>query len=276
VPFWPALGWLIAIVGSVAVWILAPHKLSTWAMPSVGSAELPTWKWLAGVLALFGYLGTTRRSLRAWLRRHREALYEQNFTGRAPVKEREKYCNLGHEADIASFDLDLSAGRGGRIWISGVGGSGKSALAYRTLRLATEGKASSPLPVLVDEDWNGALLDQVVRLLRVGNRIPTPKMVEVLGSRGDLCLLIDSLSERGMTDAVDRVADEVGRGNFTSVVATSRQPRPDGHVWQVFKAIVALPLTPGQIPDYVATYAPPELRTEVSQQARRWSRPAGQ
>src|SRR5262249_44230905 len=158
---------------------------------------------------------TTQRSLKSWLRKHRDALYEQSFAGRTPVKEREKYCDLGHEAETEAFDVDLSAGRGARIWISGVGGSGKSALAYRTLRIATEGKASSPLPILVDEDWNGALLDQVARLLRVGNHIPTAKMVEVLGSRGDLCLLIDSLSERGMTDAVDRVADEVAKRNFT-------------------------------------------------------------
>jgi hypothetical protein len=134
------------------------------------------------------------------------------------------------------------------------------------LRIATDRKASAPLPVLVDEDWDDALLDQVVQLLRVGNRIPTPKMVETLGSRGDLCLLIDSLSERGMADAVDRVADEVDEGIFTSVVVTSRQPRPSGRSWQSFKSIVALPLTPAQIPDYVATYAPPERRIGVSQQ----------
>jgi hypothetical protein len=172
----------------------------------------------------------------------------------------------GVEAEIAGFDLDLSASGGARIWISGVGGSGKSALAYRMLRLATEGKSSSPLPILVDEDWSGALLDQVVRLLRVGNRIPTAKMVEVLGSRGDLCLLIDSLSERGMTNAVDQVADEVEKGSFTSAVVTSRQPQPNGRVWQTFKPIVALPLTPEQIPDYVATYAPPERWAEVPRQ----------
>jgi hypothetical protein len=91
-------------------------------------------------------------------------------------------------------------------------------------------------------------------------------MIEVLGWRGDLCVLIDSLSERGMADAIDRVADEVGGGKFRSVVVTSRQPPPSGHVWQTFKALVALPLTPAQIPDYVATYAPPERGAGVSQQ----------
>jgi hypothetical protein len=38
------------------------------------------------------------------------------------------------------------------------------------------------------------------------------------------------------------------------------------YAWQNFKALVALPLTPTQIPDYVATYAPSERRAEISQQ----------
>ena len=191
VPFWPALGWLIAIVVSFAIWTVAPHKLSHWAMPRVGSPEVPAWKWLAGILALFGYLGTTRRSLRAWLRKNRNALYRHNFADRTPVKEREKYCNLGHEAEIAAFDNELSAGRGARVWISGVGGSGKSALAYRMLRVASEGKAAAPLPILVDEDWNGTLWIRWVGCSGSMIGFPTPKMVEILGSRGELCLLID-------------------------------------------------------------------------------------
>jgi hypothetical protein len=127
-PFWPALGWLAAIVASLAIWIFAPHKLSSWAMRRIGSPELPTWKWLAGIVALFGYLGTTRRSLTAWLHRNRDALYEQNFAGRTPVREREKYCDLGYDAEIETFDRELSAGRRVRLWISGVGGSGLPSL----------------------------------------------------------------------------------------------------------------------------------------------------
>jgi hypothetical protein len=56
---------LTAILFSLAVWIVAPDKLSHRAMRRIGSPEVPAWKWLAGILALFGYLGTTRRSLRA-------------------------------------------------------------------------------------------------------------------------------------------------------------------------------------------------------------------
>jgi hypothetical protein len=266
VPFWPALGWLLAIIVSLSIWIFVPHKLSSWAMRRVGGPELPTWKWLAGVLTLFGYLGTTRRSLRAWLRKSRDGLYERNFAGRTPVKEREKYCELGQEATIKGFNVDLLASHGARVWITGVGGSGKSALAYRMVRVASERRYSAPLPVLVDEDWDGALLDHVVRVLRVANRIPTSKMVEVLGSHGDLCLLIDSLSERGMADAAHRVADAIDQGIFTSIVVTSRQPPLNGRVWQSFNIITALPLTQALIPEYIATYAPSERRAAVAEQ----------
>ena len=126
-------------------------------MPRVGSASIPTWKWLAEVLTLFGYLGTTGRPLRSWLRKNHDVLYERNFAGRSPVKEREKYCSLFHEADIATFNDELSAGTGARRWITGVGGSGKSALAYRMLRISTESKSKAPMPILVDEDWEAPL-----------------------------------------------------------------------------------------------------------------------
>jgi WD40 repeat protein len=261
-PFWPVLGWLIAILTAVFMWLFAPHKLATWAMPRVGSAELPTWKWLAGVLTLFGFLGTTRRPLRAWCRKNYDVLYEQNLIGRAPVKEREKYSPLTYDADIAAFGRDVSGASGARVWITGVGGSGKSALAFHMVRKASD-NIFAPLPILVDEDWAGPLLDHVSQLLRLDDRVPTRKMVEVLGSGGDLYPVIDSLSERGVSDAVKKVADAVESGTFKSIVVTSRRPAPTGKVWQSFRSITALPLTAAQVPDYVAAYAPPDGRAQV-------------
>ena len=228
---------------------------------------MPTYEWLAKVLTLFDYLGTTRRPLRAWLRRHRELLYQQNFSDRTPVKEREKYGDLAYETDVAAFVSELLSRGGARLWISGVGGSGKSALAFYALRAATEHKPRAPLPLLIDEDWEGALADHVVGLLRIGNRIPTPKMVEVLGAGGDLCLLVDSLSERGMTDAVSRVAEATGgSGAFKSIVVTSRHAAPEGQVWQTFTPLVALPLTKEQAPKYIEVYAPEDRRVHVARQ----------
>ena len=169
---------------------------------------MPTWKWLAGVLTLFGYLGTTRRPLKAWLCRNHSTLFAQNFANRVPVKEREKYCNLGNEDNIAHFTTGTPA----RFWIHGVGGSGKSSLAYRMLRVAITGKATGPLPILIDEDWGDSLTEYVVRVLKVGDRAPTSKMVETLGAIGLLCPLVDSLSERGMEGAVEQSRDGIRRG----------------------------------------------------------------
>ena len=265
VPFWPALGWFVAIAVAIGMWIFAPHKLATWAMPRLGSADIPIydWKWVAGVLTLFGFLGTTHRALRAWVRKNRDALHDQNFAYRTPVKEREKYCVLTHQGEIAAFVRDLGSVNGARVWIDGVGGSGKSALSFQMVRAASGADPSAPIPILVDEDWNGPLVNHVAQLLRLGNRVPTKTMVEVLGSRGDVCPVIDSLSERGMPDAVERIANAVGSGAFKSVIVSSRQPAPNGKTWQGFTSMTAVPLTAAQAPEYVATYAPKDSRAQV-------------
>lgn len=234
-------------------------------MPLVGSPGLPPWKWLAGVLLLFGWLGTTHRPLRAWLRRHRETLFEQAFAGRSPVIERLKYYDFSYGPDIAGVAETVRAGKPVRLWISGVGGSGKSALAYRMVKVTMAGNRSAPLPVLVDEDWAGTLIDHVGQQLTLGNRRPTAKMIEVLGAKGSLCLLIDQLSERGVADAVTQLTDTIGKGVFRSVLVTSRQPRPGGMVWQTFQSVIARPLTESDVADYVATYAPESQREQVCQ-----------
>lgn len=72
------------------------------------------------------------------------------------------------------------------------------------------------MPILVDEDWDGTLSDHVSQLLQIDDRNPVPKMVEILGASGHLLLLINSLSERGMTDATDQVTQAVGEGIFKS------------------------------------------------------------
>jgi hypothetical protein len=262
-PFWPALGWLIAIIVAIAAWVLAPHKLAHWVMPVIGSPKLPAWKWLAGVLTLFGYLGTTRRPLKAWLRKHRETLYEQNFAGRAPVKERERYCSLGHEDDITTFKRDVTLGKRTLLWVEGVGGSGKSSLAFQMFRGPIWDRKAAPVPILLDEDWEGSLVEHVAQLLKVGERSPTPEMVETLAAAGHLCLLVDSLSERGMANAAEQVAEAVAKGVFRSVVVTSREAAPSGQIWESFKAITARPLTVDQLPGYVATYAPEDRRDEI-------------
>jgi hypothetical protein len=268
-PLWAGIGWAMAIMFAAACWVVVPYKLAHWNMPAVGSPKPPTWKWLAGVLTLFNYLGTRRRPLEKWLRRHRAKLYAANFEDREPVKERGRYCNLGHEEDIAAFLRDLTAKGRALRWIDGTGGSGKSALAFRMAQEATANRTSAPLPILIDEDWEGSLTEYVALLLQVGDRAPTPAMVETLGAAGRLCLLIDSLSERSMADAMQRVEDPIGRAVFPAVIVTSRQERPAGKTWEGFGAITARPLTMDQIDAYVGTYAPEERRVEVRQRIDR-------
>jgi|HubBroStandDraft_1064217.scaffolds.fasta_scaffold00077_45 hypothetical protein len=126
--FWPALLWQLTILGATGLWVVRPHLLAQWAMPAIGTPQIPTWQWLAGALTLFGFLGTTRRPLAAWLRKNRADLFEQCFAGREPVTERERYCPLIHDADIAAFGGAVAVGTPVRVWITGVGGNGKSAL----------------------------------------------------------------------------------------------------------------------------------------------------
>ncbi|MEE8196802.1 MAG: hypothetical protein V3T69_06445, partial [Acidiferrobacterales bacterium] len=89
--------------------------------------------------------------------------------------------------------------------LTGMGGAGKSALAFEVVRRARSKARQCVLLIVVDEDWDGPLQAHVAALLRVGNRQPTPSMIETLGVAGRLLVIVDSLSERGTGDAVERV-----------------------------------------------------------------------
>jgi hypothetical protein len=150
------------------------------------------------------------------------------------------------------------------LWISGVGGSGKSALAYRIVSAAMVENRSAPLPVLVDEDWTGTLVDHVARQLTLGTRQPTAQMIEALAARSLLCLLVDQLSEHGIANATAQVADVAGKGGaFRSAIVTSRQDRPADAAWQGFDTIIAHPLTEDDVVPYVDAYVAEAERAEV-------------
>ena len=172
------------------------------------------------------------------------------------MQERTRYCDLGHAADIGAF-VEAVRGRQPELrWITGVGGKGKSALAFEMARRASEGARRRLVPVLVDEDWSGSLSGYVASLLRVAERAPTPAMVETLGAAGRLLVIVDALSERGAADAEGSVAEAARRGAFSKMIVTSREPCPEGASWRDFKRIEVRPLTRERLPDYVRTYAP--------------------
>lgn len=265
IPFWPALGWWLFGSFVLGTWTIAPHRVAHWSMPPVDSPQLPRWRWLAEVIFLIGFFGATRRALTAWLQQRHAPLTEQNFTGRRPVRERERYCDLGQAELIESVVARLDRKQPVRLWIEGPGGAGKSALAYALLRRTTEASSTQPVPILVDEDWGDDLLEHVARLVRVEeeNRGPTPSMVRTLGRAGSLCLLIDSLSERGIEDAEEQLAALVRDDQFRAVVVTSRSPPPQGKVWEAFDHVKVGPLSRDSVPAYISTYAPEDQRLIV-------------
>jgi len=260
-PFWPALAWSLTALVVGGFWVFAPHQLAAWAMPMEGSTKLPKWAWLAQLLSLITFLGSTRRPLLAWLRKNRPVLLAANFTERDSVKEREKYCDLGYGAEIEAFQKALRERREAHVWVHGVGGNGKTALACRLLRDATPPGNDAPLPVLVDEDWSGDLVEQIARQLTVDERHPSREMIETLGGAGALCLIVDSLSERGSPKAADQVR-EAARA-LKLVIVTSRKPPPEGAVWETFRPVETRPITSEQVRQYCETYAPPGQHEEV-------------
>ncbi len=225
-------------------------------MPAVGRPKPPKWKWLATALSLYGFLGCTRRALGAWLKRHDAELFSSRFAKHPAVTERARYCDLGHEQDIEGFAAAVRARQPALLWITGVGGAGKSALAFEVVRRARSKARRCVLPIVVDEDWDGPLQAHVAALLRVGNRQPTPSMIETLGVAGRLLVIVDSLSERGTGDAVERVGKAARGGAFLHLVVTARGPAPDSASFQDFATIETRPLTPDRLPDFVAIYAP--------------------
>jgi hypothetical protein len=253
---WPSVAWVLIAVSGVLVWVFVPQRLALWAMPAVGRPELPTWKWVTGIITLYGFVGRTRRALDAWLRRHEPAIYAANFGDRPSVKERSRYCDLGHAADVSAFVEAARRRKPALRWIAGVGGKGKSALAFEMARRAREETRRRFVPILVDEDWSGPLSDYVASLLRVDDRAPTPAMVETLGAAGRLLVIVDSLSERGSQDAENSVAEAARRGAFAKMIVTARKPCPGSNSWRDFESIEVRPLTRERLPDYVRTYAP--------------------
>lgn len=254
-PFWIALLWLTTILTAILVWLFRPHKLTEWAMPLIGTTTLPRLKWLTGFITFYDFLGHTKRPLRAWLKRNYRQFYETHFLNRKPVQERHRYCVLGFTEQVDDFVENFDQNIAQRIWIHGVGGNGKSALAFYLIRRATSHPMHC-LPLLVDEDWRDSLANHIAALLSINGRQPTLAMVQQLGAMGLICPIIDSLSERGVENATKEVTTSISKGYLKKLIITSREAMPDGQIGESFHEIAAQSLTVAQLPQYIATYAP--------------------
>lgn len=247
------LCWITLGVVAIGLWIISPWRLAQWSLPKTGAPELPPWKWMLSALAWYGWLGRTKRPVEKWLDHFRPEFELTCFVERAPVRERRRYAQLAG-APVEPNWFNNPSNR--FLWIYGSGGGGKSALCFHLVRSAFLGKPHQPLPILIDEDWDGTLADHVARLLRPAksNRVPTAKMVQRLGSLGKLCPIIDSLSERSASDAVSRVGDAIATGSFAYAMITSREQPPPGQVWDALNVIEARPISTEDIRPFVASY----------------------
>ena len=274
-PGWLAIVWLLAAQAALTMWVVRPARLASWTMTRGREGglqrwwELAPWSHVLVMAAPFVLLGHTRRAVRAWLRQNRHRLEEGCFTERDQVRERRRFCPVGHEDVVSRFGESLRRGGRGLLWIEGVGGSGKSALAMYVMRESMVGVRDAPIPVFIGEDWKGSIAAQVARQLRlcVGGKGPSAATVRTLGCEGLLCPLVDSLSERrgggalnggGAVDrrgALESVAEAIEDGEFRHFVVTSREGPPGGQAWQGVERIRPKELSKDDVDAFVRVYA---------------------
>lgn len=192
-----------------------------------------------------------------------QTLMVVNRNGRIDLLDISDPKNPIKKLEIYAGALDAAFNPAGDRIVSG--GSGKSALAFHAVRKTLAGRRHGPVPVLVDEDWEGSLAAQVAGQLRLAewDRGPTEAMAKTLGAAGLVCPLVDSLSERAMGDAEERVGKALSEGHFRHLIVTSREAPPQGQVWQWMDRVSTHPLSQQDAPAFVAAYTPEERRAEV-------------
>lgn len=299
VPMWVLILWVAAVIWASVMWTLFPSRLAWWAMEKDSDRKIDNGRYvsrvtslvpvnfeiiksLVEVVAFFSWLGKTKRPLARWLEHNRVELEATCFVERSEVKERRNYLSTGNGREIQKFLTEIASHGRGLLWIHGVGGSGKSALAMHMLRniLVDERNTSSaPLPVLISSDWQGSLAAQVGWQLRRPDsrrpgwwKYPTEEMVKTLGLHGLICPLVDSLSERRMHDAEIRVAAAV-EGHFRHIVVTSRRRPDEIHQSLPFAQVEPRPLQRENVRPFITGYLtdinPIDLDAEVSTVERR-------
>ncbi len=103
----------------------------------------------------------------------------------------------------------------------------------------------------------------MVALLRIGDHAPTSQMVTIMGAKGLILPILDSLSERDVDDADGQLSSAVAEGWLKSVIVTSRAGLPDGQAWEKFEQIATCPLKLNDVADYVSAYVPENKRKIV-------------
>jgi hypothetical protein len=108
------------------------------------------------------------------------------------------------------------------------------------------------LPVVVEEDWAGSLVDYVGEVLWIEEVKPTRKSTEKLLRSGRLILVVDGLTERRVTASENQVTDLVRRGTVRNLIVTSRDAPPKD---SIFRKLSIGPLDDSRLADFVRAYA---------------------
>ena len=267
-PAWSAFFWLVVMVFVGIMWIVFPSRLAWWSMPR--STSRPPGraspllhgtllcKHIFAVFFLLRWFGGTQRALEKWLEANRHILEDECFFKRTPVLERERYLPIALDTLIDWFSKEINESGRGLIWVHGVGGTGKSALAMHMLRHSSLVGGRTPMPILINEDWEVSLAAQVSRQLRhpKWKKGPTESMVETLATGGMICPLIDSLSERSMKHALQSVQDAISTPVFRHLVVTSREEPPEGQIWEHMRRVQPQKLTRADLTNFIGTYCP--------------------
>ena len=253
---------LLSLIAA-AMWLICPACLAWWSMPrGVPDPQkrkvILRMKYIGHTILLFGWLARTSRPLKSWFKKNRTELERHCFMCLRQVQERERYCPIDPDDTIAFFSNSVREKERGLVWIYGVGGSGKSSLAMFILREVTIGKSKHPVPVLVDEDWDGSLAAQVATQLRMSTwkKGPDEGIIKKLGALGLICPLVDSLSERVTERPVASVKQAITSLDFRHLVVTSRERPPQDQIWQSVRQITPRDLKQEDVPRFIEAYLP--------------------
>ena len=268
---WTALLWFLLVALTVAMWLCFPVRLAWISMPNSGGRAALPWKllpqqFLFWILTLT-WFGESRRCLRYWLKRNRNILEAVCFTGRDAVKVRRKFWLFDdYRKYVDQFKARVYGKKErGMVWIDGVGGGGKSALAMYLMRHSFADSPDAPLPVYIGEDWAGSLASQVAMQLRhpEWKKGPTEAMVKTLGTNGLICPLVDSLSERGVDHALESVKEAVSNHDFRHLIVTSRFERPASQIWQDSIHVTTRPIARADVRSFIRVYVSGSKEGEV-------------
>jgi hypothetical protein len=207
------------------------------------------------IVSLISILGTSKRSLKAWLQARYTALEEHAFSGRAAVKKRSVYVDLGEDVAI----VDRTAGPL-RVWITGAGGHGKSTLAFELARRANA--ASIFFPVLVDHGISDSVDQHVANCLSSAGveRIPVDVARKML-RHGLVGVVVDGLSESQNATGVIDLLRALRRGEIHHAIVTSRSRCPDPEFF-IERSLSGL--DDAGVKAFVGAYVPDETTREAA------------